>query len=392
MKLLIICTHPIQYLSPQLKYLSRKVKTSVLYLSKQNIPSKTNNQLNDPGFGIPVTWDNQVLEGYRYRFLSEKSLKDIEGLKGLILIPKILQRIHAEKPSGVLFFNHAPLVTLLSAIFSAWSGLSIYIRTEGTDEVKDRNLLTSFIRDIFLRMLYKKAKKIYPITSHGRKHCEERGARGGKVQIINYSPDTDWLKKQAEKHSELRRTQREALGISNEGFVLIYAGRLSVEKDIFLIPKALANCEALQTANLHFLSVGAGPLVKEWKRRMNGVLGSKFHHLGFLNQSKLCQAYAASDTLILPSKSGETWGLVINEALMMHCNIIASSRVGCAKDLRSLGAPIFSFHSGEVEQLQFCMIKAKAMVLDKQMPVFDTSLLPKINDFPNALIHDLNQH
>ena len=389
MKLLIISTHPIQYVSPQIKYLSQRVNASVLYLSKQNIPTKRKSQLIDPGFGIPVTWDNQVLEGYSYRFLSEKSLKDIEGIRGLALLPQILQNIHSEKPSGILFFNHAPLVTLSAAIVAAWSGFSVYIRTEGTDEVKDRNVFVSFVRDIFLRMLYKKAKRIYPISSHGRKHCEERGAKGAKVEIVNYSPDTTWLMEQAEKHSELRRKQRTVLGIDKEAFVLIYAGRFSIEKDIFLIPKALSNCEVLQTANLHFLSVGAGPLEREWKRRMTKILGTRFHHLGFLNQSELCQAYAASDTLILPSKSGETWGLVVNEALMMHCNIIASSRVGCAKDLSALGAPVLSFHSEEVNQLQFCMIKA--MESNKIKPVFDISLLPKIHDFPDALIHDLNQ-
>ena len=144
----------------------------------------------------------------------------------------------------------------------------------------------------------------------------------------------------------------------------------------------------MQAENIHILSVGAGPLEKEWLRRMSQVLGCKFHHLGFINQSKLCQTYAASDTLILPSKERETWGLVVNEALAMNCSIIASSLVGCVKDLTELGAPIKSFSPGSYSQLRDCMVAVKKETGSRTF--FDSSLLPKIEDFPNALLKTIS--
>ena len=55
------------------------------------------------------------------------------------------------------------------------------------------------------------------------------------------------------------------------------------------------------------------------------------------------RAYACrirlSDVFVLPSKSGETWGLTVNEALACGRPVLVSDRVGCAADVadRSCG-------------------------------------------------------
>jgi glycosyltransferase involved in cell wall biosynthesis len=54
---------------------------------------------------------------------------------------------------------------------------------------------------------------------------------------------------------------------------------------------------------------------------------------GFLNQSHIADAYLAADCLVLPSDAGETWGLVVNEAMACGRPAIVSSLVGCAADL-----------------------------------------------------------
>jgi glycosyltransferase involved in cell wall biosynthesis len=54
---------------------------------------------------------------------------------------------------------------------------------------------------------------------------------------------------------------------------------------------------------------------------------------GFLNQSEIVQAYVAADCLVLPSDAGETWGLVVNEAMASGRPALVSDLVGCAEDL-----------------------------------------------------------
>jgi len=57
---------------------------------------------------------------------------------------------------------------------------------------------------------------------------------------------------------------------------------------------------------------------------------------GFVNQSEMPAYYLAADILVLPSRRmGETWGLVVNEALQAGCGVLMTSAVGSSADFRN---------------------------------------------------------
>jgi len=72
---------------------------------------------------------------------------------------------------------------------------------------------------------------------------------------------------------------------------------------------------------------------------------------GFLNQGEIPAAYAAADALVLPSDSGETWGLVVNEAMACGLPAIVSDEVGCGPDLVERGRTGFVFPLDDVRAL-----------------------------------------
>jgi glycosyltransferase involved in cell wall biosynthesis len=72
---------------------------------------------------------------------------------------------------------------------------------------------------------------------------------------------------------------------------------------------------------------------------------------GFKNQSELPGCYAAADVLVLPSDGGETWGLVVNEAMACGLPAIVSDAVGCAPDLIEEGKTGWTFPLGDTEAL-----------------------------------------
>ena len=75
------------------------------------------------------------------------------------------------------------------------------------------------------------------------------------------------------------------------------------------------------------------------------------HFVGFKNQTELPKYYAIADVFVLPSQTGETWGLVVNEAMCFGLPIIASDIIGCAPDLVRHGENGFVFPSGNKEKL-----------------------------------------
>ncbi len=72
---------------------------------------------------------------------------------------------------------------------------------------------------------------------------------------------------------------------------------------------------------------------------------------GFQNQRRIAATYAAADALVLPSTSGETWGLVVNEAMACGLPVIVSDQVGCAPDLVLEDETGFTYPCGDVAAL-----------------------------------------
>ena len=386
MKLLVIHTHPVQYVAPQLRWLSTRVSLEVLYLCRQNVIDNTAAEVvpPDPGFGQPLKWDQPLLEGYTSTFLCSGGLAMLEGWRGLLWLWAVLRRVRRIRPDAVLLFNYTPWLVASLAWLLPRLGIPVLLRTEATDAVRFRSMGLALLRDLGLRWIYSRCTLLFPISSHGRRHLEVRGVPPERICLVNYAPNTAWLEEQCRQWQPRAGELRRQLGIPAQAPVLLYAGRLAPEKDVLLIPDALVRLPSDQISQLHLISVGSGPLQEEWRRRLRDLLGERFHPLGFLNQSQIGSAYAMADALVLPSLHSETWGLVVHEALAFGCQALVSDRVGCAEDLQALGQPIHQFKAGQASRL--ATVLSAWLAAPFQFSPESCADLPDVLDFPQALL------
>jgi hypothetical protein len=77
--------HPIQYHTPLYRLLSTRgnVELDVLYLDDLGLRPAI-----DPGFGVPVSWDIDLLSGYRGRFMLEPLPESPAVGADLLAIPR----------------------------------------------------------------------------------------------------------------------------------------------------------------------------------------------------------------------------------------------------------------------------------------------------------------
>ena len=63
----VLDSHPIQYHAPLYQLITRRsrVELDVVFLTDDGHTSVV-----DPGFGVPVTWDIDLLAGYKHQFLT----------------------------------------------------------------------------------------------------------------------------------------------------------------------------------------------------------------------------------------------------------------------------------------------------------------------------------
>ena len=198
MKLLVIHTHPVQYVAPQLRWLSTRVSLEVLYLCRQNVIDITAAEAvsPDPGFGQPLQWDQPLLEGYSSTFLCSGGLAMLEGWRGLFWLWAVLRRVRRIRPDAVLLFNHTPWLVGSLAWLLPRLGIPVLLRTEATDAVRIRSMGLALLRDLGLRWIYARCTLLFPISSHGRRHLEMRGVPPERSCLVNYAPNTAWLEEQ----------------------------------------------------------------------------------------------------------------------------------------------------------------------------------------------------
>lgn len=123
----------------------------------------------------------------------------------------------------------------------------------------------------------------------------------------------------------------------------LYVGRFSPEKNLLFLLKTykrLKNKE--RTDDWGLILVGDGPQRKEIESfiKDNGIKNVFFP--GFIQKEKLPYFYAISDVFVLPSIS-ETWGLVVDEAMVSGLPVLVSNQCGCYPDIVRDGINGFSF-------------------------------------------------
>ena len=329
-KLAILLTHPVQYFAPVFRELAQQpnLQLKVFFGCNHGVILR-----EDPNFGVVFQWDCQPTAGFEYEFLSHNYLEDLKGLRGIRLATKAFTAINRYQPNAVLIFAYSPAFITASTLLLYLAGHKLMLRAETTDEALSRSYIKDKIRQLFLSLYYHQFTHFFPIGTDSINHYLRMGVDKSRMTLAHYAIDTEFFQKQVDFWLPQRETLRANVGIGEQDHVLIYCGKMFPPKNPLIIPDALENLSPVEKQKIWFFAVGDGELREEFERRIKVQLGERAIFVGFKNQSELGRYYAMADTLILPSQSGETWGLVVNEALHFGLRVIVSNKVGCAKEL-----------------------------------------------------------
>lgn len=330
--LLILESHPVQYHAPVYQELAKRCpgKTLVLYASDCSVRGHT-----DPGFGRVVAWDVPLLDGYPYQVLHAERGEALHGFRSLRgdQMPGLLRRL---RPRAVLFAQLAYEFEWAAYLSCILLRIPMWLRTETQDEAFERGWLKSAVRSAAYRIAYAGFTRFFCIGELNRRHYLAHGVPARKLAYARYGVP-DRLAGVSEEDKCLRRSAlRTQLGIEESSEVLAFFGKLIPKKDPMILLEAWSLLPPERRGRIRILYVGDGEL-KEALRNRADSLGAVTIFAGFINQSHLTDYYLVADVAILPSqRMGETWGLVVNEALLAGCGVVVSEAVGCAVEFNRL--------------------------------------------------------
>ncbi|HXL72559.1 MAG TPA: glycosyltransferase family 4 protein, partial [bacterium] len=196
---------------------------------------------------------------------------------------------------------------------------------------------------------YKKVSVFGVIGENARQNLVRHGVSEDRMIFAPYNVDTDLFEIQKRKFK--RAAVRRQLGLKEKDIVLLFSGKLIPRKEPLLLLEAMGRLHR-DYPNLKLIMVGDGPMKDEVQKAATRYIPNRLVFQGFVNQSELGRYYRAADIFAHPSY-GETWGLVINEAMQFGLPVITSDKVGCRLDLVKPGLTGFVFPSGDAERLAF---------------------------------------
>jgi len=335
-KVLIVATHPIQYQIPWFQALAKRsdISLEVLFLSILDAKQQ------GVGFGIAFEWDIPLLDGYKSHTAKDYLKKT--GFNGFVsqYLSSAMLMLRVLQPDVVILtgWQTLPLLQLLLACKT----LKIPCAVRGeSNSLKPRPVLTRIIH----RQLLKIYDSFLVIGKSNRAFYLHNGVPAHKLFSCPYFIDNQRFLNTYHQWLGKKVTIRENWHIEASKVCFCYVGKLEPKKRILDLLEALRLLKMEAKHELvHLLVVGTGELMDEAK---NIVIKNDLPvtFAGFLNQSEIAKAYVASDCLVLPSDYGETWGLVVNEAMACGLPAIVSDRVGCGMDLVENGitGEIFPF-------------------------------------------------
>lgn len=361
MTLAIVSSHPIQYHAPVYRALQTDfgIPVTAIYGSDFSVAG-----YHDREFGVEFAWDTDLLSGYSSVFLSQVASGGARSVEA-VTAQGMAQALRQASPDALLLIGYS--LPLYRAAF--WHAqrlrIPVLFRAETTDHAYSRGRLKRVLRDQALRRLYARCAALLYIGRHSHAHYRRLGCPEGRLYFSPYCVNTAPFQLGEAARDQHRSVTRAELHLTSEHQVVLFCGKLSPRKgpDLAILAVKQLPPDLRQRTVLVFLGDGEMRPALETLALEPPAVAVRF--AGFQNQQMLSRFYHAADLLTLPSRQGETWGLVVNEALHHGLPGVVSDAVGCAPDLIQTGITGEVFRNGQSDDLSRALLRVMSTPNDE---------------------------
>ncbi len=345
-RLTVLMTHPIQYYSPWFRFIEERAREFQLHVLYATEPSP---EQQGVGFGERFEWDVPLRAGYENEVLRKARPGDSFGSDSFwsLDVAHLEEKIARTTPDIVLVGGWHSLVQVRGIWACRRRRWPLLYRGDSNLDGRSRGLVDGLWR-ARTRWLLARFTRYLAVGSKARHYLKAFGVPEKFIFDSPHAVDNDFFARGASPFLEpgAREKARRDWQISPSEFLVLFVGKLEPKKRV----EDLLRAVALSRPETRLLIVGSGPC-EERCRRLAVESSVRATWVGFLNQTELARAYAVADCLALPSGRGETWGLVVNEAMATGLPCVVSDLVGCGPDLIEPDKTGYVFSAGSIEGL-----------------------------------------
>jgi len=340
----IVDTHPIQYHTPWYRALAARsdLEVEILYCHQASSRDQA-----EAGFGVEFDWDISLLDGYPSEFLPNVASRPGLTFWGLDT-PELAKRILNRQYDAIVLSGWHYKSAWQAIRACRKTGTPVLVRSDSHLNTP-RNPLKAKMKWPFYRMFIPRLDVCLPVGTWSRDYFLHYGARPERVFQLPHIVDSDRIASEAAGWTEKRSELRRKWNLAEDEVVYVFAGKFIEKKRPLDFVRAIAQARRMG-ARVSGLIVGDGflrPVCEAAAKESNAPV----RFAGFLNQREIIQAYVAADAMVLPSDGRETWGLVVNEAMVCGKPCFLTDQVGCGPDLIDEGRTGAIYPCGDVDKL-----------------------------------------
>lgn len=351
-RLAILNSHPIQYFAPLYAYLNSDPRFEVTALYMSDISLRGG---RDPGFGQAVSWDIDLLAGYRSVFLGDAASRRTPGGFLSLVAPQVWREVRRGGYDALWIHGHNFAGSIIAVAAAKSVGIPVFIRGD-THGRLPRSVLKNLIRTPVMRVFYRFIDAALAVGTANAEYYRSMGFSSNKIFSVPYAVDNARFIEESRLSASERKKWRRRFGIPGDRPAILYAAKFTQRKRPTDLLVAAHRASSQTDAPFTVVMCGSGELEPDLRAyaELHGIGNVVF--TGFVNQAELPKLYGASDAFVLPSEN-EPWGLAVNEAMCASLPVVVSAEVGCVPDLVGDGVNGFIPVAGDIDALAVALAR-----------------------------------
>lgn len=345
-RLAVLLSHPIQYYVPLMRKLAanNKIELTVFFMTDTGLKEKY-----IKGYGETLKWDIELLTGYRYFFLKNISFNKNSTSFFSKINPEIILNLSHEKFDAILIYGYNSLTEWLALLTAKFKNIpvifsgDVLLSSEKSNNLSLLQYLKNFLKNFWL----KKIDAILVLKKAAQDFYEYYGVPSQKMFWTPFAVDNEYWIRYSKELKTKKRDLRIELGIDPDLSVILYVAHMREFKRPFDLIKAF---ERIATTS-NMVMVGAGPLYEEVREYCDKKCLKRIKLVGAKNQTELPRYYAMADVFVMTSGPGETFGLVVNEAMCFSLPLLLSNGVPSSLDFVDEGQNGYVYKIGDINDL-----------------------------------------
>jgi glycosyltransferase involved in cell wall biosynthesis len=361
----VFASHPVQYHAPWFRKLAQDADLQVFFAHR---PSP---QEQATGFGGAFEWDVDLLSGYKHKFVPKRGIHSLLPNEQETLAQLIGG--HRFDAFLVMGWNRRDYWQVIHRCRRA--KVPVLVRCDSQLN-ETRFSAKRAAKQLTHRLALRQLDGFLSSGQRNHRYLRNYGVPPQKIFFVPPAVDNGWFEVKAKQHIANRRATRNRWDADDKTLVILYVGKFQQIKRPQDILHAIALLRSEQIPVVGIF-VGAGEM-DATLRSLAETLKVPTQFEGFKNQTELPYYYTASDVLVLPSEQ-ESWGFVVNEAMVCGIPAVVSCAVGSAPDLIDEGETGFVFNVREPTHLARKLKKLHSLKLSGHS--FANALLSKLSTF-----------